>query len=219
MTTIAIIGAGGGLGAATAKRFGRDGFDVALISRTQEHVDLLARDLADEGIKAQGFTADVEDRQSLSAALERAATELGPIEVLQYSPVPRKEFLRPVLETTADDLAAAAAFSIVGPATAVQQVLGGMRELGRGTILFVNGSSAVSPNERVAGTSTAFAGESAYASMLHTALQPEGIHVRQLIIPGAIGGGDPAFAPDALAEQLWELHTDPGNLRKIVGNN
>ncbi|WP_354261030.1 SDR family NAD(P)-dependent oxidoreductase [Arthrobacter sp. OAP107] len=49
MTTIAIIGAGRGLGAATAKRFGRGGFDVALISRTQEHVDLLARDLVHEG--------------------------------------------------------------------------------------------------------------------------------------------------------------------------
>ncbi|MFC9335958.1 SDR family NAD(P)-dependent oxidoreductase [Arthrobacter sp. NPDC057009] len=219
MTTIAIIGAGRGLGAATAKRFGRGGFDVALISRRQEHVDLLTRDLVNEGIKAQGFAADVENRQSLSAALERAATELGPIEVLQYSPVPRKEFLRPVLETTADDLAAAVAFSILGPATAVQQVLGGMRQLGRGTILFVNGSSAVRPNEQVAGTSTAFAGESAYASMLHTALQPENIQVRQLIIPGAIGGGDPAFAPDALADQLWELHTEPGILRKTVSEN
>ena len=219
MTTIAIIGAGRGLGAATAKRFGRGGFDVALISRTQEHVDLLTRDLANEGIKAQGFTADVENRQSLNAALERAAAELGPIEVLQYSPVPRKEFLRPVLETTADDLAAAVAFSILGPAAAVQQVLGGMRELGRGTILFVNGSSAVTPNERVAGTSTAFAGESAYASMLHTALKSEGIQVRQLIIPGAIGGGDPAFAPDALADQLWELHTEPGTLRKTAGEH
>lgn len=83
----------------------------------------------------------------------------------------------------------------------------------------VNGSSAVSPNERVAGTSTAFAGESAYASMLHTALKSEGIQVRQLIIPGAIGGGDPAFAPDALADQLWELHTEPGILRKTVGGH
>jgi NAD(P)-dependent dehydrogenase (short-subunit alcohol dehydrogenase family) len=95
MTTIAIIGAGRGLGAATARRFGRGGFDPALISRIQEHVDLLARDLVNEGIKAQGFAAEVENRRSLSAALERTAVELGPIEVLPYSPVPRKEFLAP----------------------------------------------------------------------------------------------------------------------------
>ena len=33
MTTIAIIGAGAGLGAAVARRFGAEGFAVALISR------------------------------------------------------------------------------------------------------------------------------------------------------------------------------------------
>jgi short-subunit dehydrogenase len=42
MTTIAIIGAGPGLGQATARRFGREGYSVALISRTQENVDRLA---------------------------------------------------------------------------------------------------------------------------------------------------------------------------------
>lgn len=217
MTTIAIVGAGKGLGAATAERFGHGGYAVALISREQDNVDALARNLEEKGIRARGYAADVQDRHALSRALEQGATELGPIEVLQYSPVPKKEFLRPVLETTAEDLADAAAFSILRPATAVQQVLDGMRNLGRGTILFVNGSSAVTPNERVAGTSTAFAGESAYASMLHDALQSEGIQVSQLIIPGAIGGGDPDFAPDALAEQLWELHSKPGNFRKTIG--
>ncbi|WP_016882367.1 MULTISPECIES: SDR family NAD(P)-dependent oxidoreductase [unclassified Rhodococcus (in: high G+C Gram-positive bacteria)] len=130
MTTIAIIGAGRGLGAATARRFGREGFTVALISRTQDNVDRLAAELAElaeHGVQTRGYAADVQDRPTLAGALERAASELGPIEVLQYSPVPRKDFLRPVLETTAADLVAAAEFSILGPVTAVQQVLPGMR--------------------------------------------------------------------------------------------
>jgi hypothetical protein len=42
-----------------------------------------------------------------------------------------------------------------------------MRELGRGTLLFVNGGSAVRPHPERAGTSIAFAAESAYVSMLH----------------------------------------------------
>ena len=45
MTTIAIIGAGRGLGAAVARKFGDEGFDVALISRSQDRVDALARTL------------------------------------------------------------------------------------------------------------------------------------------------------------------------------
>src|ERR1019366_9455853 len=41
MTSIAIIGAGPGLGAAVARRFGTEGFTVGLISRHQGHLDAL----------------------------------------------------------------------------------------------------------------------------------------------------------------------------------
>ena len=78
--------------------------------------------------------------------------------------------MKPVLETTAEDLVGPVEQSVYGPVTAVQQVLPGMREVGRGTILFINGGSAVRPSGGVAGTSVAFAGESAYGQMLHDAL-------------------------------------------------
>ncbi len=125
MTAIAIVGAGRGLGAAIARKFGTEGYDVALISRNQERVDALAADLHAEGVKARGYTANVRDPQSLSSALDRASQDLGPIEVLEYSPLPQKEFLRPVLETTVEDLAGALEFSIYGPVAAVHQVLQG----------------------------------------------------------------------------------------------
>ncbi|OZC87977.1 dehydrogenase [Rhodococcus sp. 15-649-1-2] len=216
MTTIAIIGAGEGLGSAVARRFGREGLAVALISRNQDNVDRIAGRLVDEGITAQGFAADVRDAKSLTAALDSAAERLGPIEVLQYSPVPAKEFMKPVLETTADDLAGPVEFSIYGPVTAVTHVLPGMRALGRGTVLFVNGSSAVRPGPSVAGTSIAFAGESAYARLLHDALAPEGLHVGQLIIPRGIGAGEPSHEPDALAQSLWGIHTERKEFRVFV---
>ena len=209
MTTIAIIGAGRGLGAAVARKFGAEGFDVALIARNKEHVHLLAAELKTRGINARGYTANVRDPRSLRLALDRAGQEIGPIEVLEYSPLPQKEFLRPVLETTPEDLQGAIEFSIYGPVTAAHQVLQGMRSLGRGSILFVNGGSGARPNPNVAGTSIAFAGESAYAAMLHETLQPEGIQVGQLIIPGAITPSHPTHDPDLLAGKLWELHTTP----------
>ena len=75
----------------------------------------------------------------------------------------------------------------------MHQVLPGMRFLGRdrGTILFVNGGSAVKPGRNVTGTSIAFAGQAAYAELLHEVLGEEGIQVSQLIIGGAIVEGDP----------------------------
>lgn len=219
MTVIAIIGAGPGLGLATARRFGREGFSVALLSRNQDKLQGLVADLAAEGVTARSYPADIHDRPGLTAALAAVAEDLGPIEVLQYSPLPRRDFLRPVLETSVDDLAAAMEFSILGPAAVTAQVLPGMYRLGRGTILLVNGSSAVKPNQKVAGTSVAFAGESAYGQILNEALKPQNIHVGQLIIPGAIGGGDPLYAPDALADRIWTIHTLRGEFRTTVGTD
>ena len=218
MTTIAIVGAGAGLGAAVARRFGAEGFAVALISRSQERVDELARTLADEGITARGYVANVRDHVALAAALDRAAQELGPVEVLQYSPLPQKEFLRPVLETTPGDLVGAFEFSIQAPVAAVHQVLQGMRVLGRGTVLFINGGTAVQPLPKYAGTSIAFAGESAYGQMIHDALAGDGIHVGQLIIPGAITPGHPTKDPQALADTLWSMHEERGDFRRFAAD-
>ncbi|MBO3678468.1 SDR family NAD(P)-dependent oxidoreductase [Streptomyces sp. NEAU-YJ-81] len=216
MTTLAIIGAGPGLGAAVARRFGREGYDTALISRDQDRLDALAAGLTGEGVTARGFAADVRDPKALTAALDAAAAALGPIEVLQYSPVPQREFMLPVLDTTADDLVGPMEFSVYGPVTAVRQVLPGMRALGRGTVLFVNGGTAVVPHPERAGTSIAFAAESAYGRLLHDTLAAEGVHVAQLIIPGAIVPGHEKKDPAVLADTLWTLHQDRHGFRHFA---
>ena len=221
MTSIAIVGAGAGLGAAVARKFGAQGFSVGLISRNQARVDALADQLAAEGVSAKGFVADVRDPASIAAALEQVTETLGPIEVLQYSPLPQKDFMRPVLETTPADMVGPVEFSIYGPIAAVHQVLPGMRFLGKnkGTILFVNGGSAVKPGRTVTGTSIAFAGQAAYAQLLNEELAAEGIQVSQLIIGGAIDGSDPQKSPEALAEQLWSLHTERDRFRVQVATD
>ncbi|KQS65988.1 SDR family NAD(P)-dependent oxidoreductase [Modestobacter sp. Leaf380] len=219
MSVLAIVGAGRGLGAAVARRFGAQGFDVALIARNQTRVSGLAADLAAEGITTGGFVADVRDPESITHTLARIGETMGPIEVLQYSPLPDKTFLRPVLETTAADLVGPVEFSVYGPVAAVRQVLPGMRYLPEGSnpsILFVNGGSAVVPNSAVAGTSIAFAGLSAYAQLLHEVLGAEGIQVSQLVIPGAIVDGDPVKGPEAMAGHLWDLHSRRDRFRHQV---
>ncbi|MDT0612105.1 SDR family NAD(P)-dependent oxidoreductase [Streptomyces lancefieldiae] len=213
MTTFALVGAGPGLGLAAARRFGKAGHSVALLARDADRLDDLVAALDSDGIQARGYTADVLDPDTLTQALIAAAGDLGPVEILQYSPVPRADFMKPVLETTAADLDAPLAFSVKAPVTCVNAVLPGMRELGRGTLLFVNGGSAVRSKPSVAGTSIAFAGESAYAEMLHTALAPEDIHAAQLIVPGAIHPDSATSSPEVLAERLYALHTDRDGFR------
>ncbi|WP_406438192.1 SDR family NAD(P)-dependent oxidoreductase [Streptomyces sp. NBC_00631] len=213
MSSVAIVGAGPGLGAAVARRFGREGYGVALVARDGKRLGALAGELAAEGVRARGYSADVRDPLALAGALARAAEELGTVEVLQYSPVPQRDFMRPVLETTHADLLGPVEFSVYGPVAAVQQVLPGMRELGRGTILFVNGGTAVIPHPDRAGTSIAFAAESAYGHLLHDRLAGEGIHVAQLVIPGAIVAGHARKDPAVLADTLWGMHRDRHGFR------
>ncbi|WP_037570194.1 SDR family NAD(P)-dependent oxidoreductase [Phaeacidiphilus oryzae] len=213
MTTFALIGAGPGLGLAAARRFGAAGHRIALLSRTAERRKELVDELASAGVTARGFAADVLDPDSLTGALEAAGAELGPVEVLQYSPSVRADFMKPVLDTAAADLADPLAFSLLGAIGCVNAVLPGMRELGRGTLLFVNGGTAVRPNAERAGTSIAFAAESAYARMLHDALAPENIHAAQLIVPGAIRPDAAHSSPAALAELLYAIHSERTGFR------
>ncbi|WP_353946438.1 SDR family NAD(P)-dependent oxidoreductase [Streptomyces sp. HUAS MG91] len=213
MTTFALVGAGPGLGLATARRFGTAGHSVALLARNVDRLEELAAELGRDGIEARGFPADVLDPASLTTALREAADVLGPIEILQYSPVPRADFMKPVLDIGTADLDAPLAFSVKGPVTCVNAVLPGMRELGRGTLLFVNGGSAVRPHPERAGTSIAFAAESAYAAMLHGVLATENIHATQLIIPGAIRPDSETSSPSVLSERLYALHTERTGFR------
>jgi diketogulonate reductase-like aldo/keto reductase len=86
MPTIAIVGAGPGLGLAIAPLFGKNGYDVALIARNKDKLDGLVNDLAAENITAAAFTADVRDRPALTQALHDAAERFGGVDVLEYSP-------------------------------------------------------------------------------------------------------------------------------------
>ena len=86
--SIVIIGAGPNLGQAVARRFGREGFAVGLISRTQSKLDDLASELEADGITAAGQAADIRDSDALAAAIGTLAGKLGPVEVLSYSPLP-----------------------------------------------------------------------------------------------------------------------------------
>lgn len=218
MPNIAIVGAGPQLGMAIARAFGRRQFRVAMVSRDLDQVYGLAAQLRDEGIDAEGFTADVRDTDMVAEALADADQWLGSIDVLEFSPLPAEDFLQPVLETTREHVQAAFEFSVLGPMAAVAAVLPGMRAAGEGSLLFTTGGSALVPNPRVAGTSMAMAAEAAYLTMLHESLAPEGVYVGHLVVPVRIAPGEPLGDPDALAERLWELHEQRQAFRVVVSD-
>jgi NADP-dependent 3-hydroxy acid dehydrogenase YdfG len=205
--SLVIVGAGPNLGLAVARRFGREGFSVGLISRTESRLVELAGQLQLDGITTAGAAADIRDSDALAQAIQRLAGELGPVEVLEYSPLPAPEFMKPILETTVDDVRGPLEFSVLGAVAATQAVIGPMREAKRGTILFTTGGAAVNPYPARAGVGISFAGEVAYARMLHDALRDEGIHVAHIAVAGRIAPGADND-PDDVAEVLWDHYVD-----------
>ncbi|WP_213813794.1 SDR family NAD(P)-dependent oxidoreductase [Glaciihabitans sp. dw_435] len=216
MPVIAIIGAGPGLGAAVARKFGREGFSIALISRNQSKLDLLASELTADGLTARGYSADVLIPAELEVALATAASELGTITVLQYSPLPSRDYLKPVLELTPELAREALSFSALGLIHAVRAVLPAMQADGSGSIILINGGTSVKARAGFAGTSVAFPAESAYGEMLHDALEDEGIRVSQLVIPGGIPQLQLPNGIDDVADRIWHLHVDTGPFRTML---
>ncbi|NUP21085.1 MAG: SDR family NAD(P)-dependent oxidoreductase, partial [Streptomyces sp.] len=149
MPTIAIIGAGPGMGLAIARTFGSRGFDVALLSRTKEKLQTLVDLLGQEGITAEAFTADVLDRSSLTAALDAVKVRFGAIDVLEYSPAAHTPAAGLTLaapsEATAENLQPQIEYYLYGGITAAQAVLPAMREAGAGTLLFTTGGGSLDP--------------------------------------------------------------------------
>jgi NADP-dependent 3-hydroxy acid dehydrogenase YdfG len=214
--SIVIVGAGPNLGLAIARRVGREGFAVGLVSRTQAKLDDLASQLKSEGVTAAGAAADIRDSDALTAAIRSLAGRLGEVEVLEYSPLPAPEFMKPILETTVDDVRGPIEFSILGAVAATQAVIGPMRDAGRGTIMFTTGGAAINPYPLRAGVGISFAGEVAYARMLHDELADSGIHVAHTAIGGRIAPGMD-HEPSDVADVLWSHHVDRGAFQTRLG--
>jgi NADP-dependent 3-hydroxy acid dehydrogenase YdfG len=214
--SIVIVGAGPNVGAAVARRFGREGMSVGLIARDAAKLEELANVLNEEGITADFVAVDIRDADALGAAIGSLAERLGPVEVLEYSPLPAQEFMKPILETSVEDVRGPLEFSVLGAVAAATAVLGPMVEAGSGSILYTTGGAAIKPNPERAGVGVSFAAEVAYARMLHGELAGKGVHVGHTAIAGRIGPGE-AHEPDDVAEILWRHHVDRAEFQVKIG--
>jgi NADP-dependent 3-hydroxy acid dehydrogenase YdfG len=99
-----VIGAGPGVGVAVARRFGREGHPVGLVARNRDRLDTMTQHLQDEGITAAFATADVRDASAVREAIDVLEERLGPAGALCVSPLPDVATIKPVADTTAEDL-------------------------------------------------------------------------------------------------------------------
>jgi NAD(P)-dependent dehydrogenase (short-subunit alcohol dehydrogenase family) len=76
---ILVTGGGTGLGKAMALRYAELGAQVAVLGRREQPLEQVVAEIGEAGHKAVWASADVRDRASVDAALDRLEAELGPI--------------------------------------------------------------------------------------------------------------------------------------------
>ncbi len=78
---VVITGASGGIGRATARKFGSDGARVALIARGRRGLEAAAREVEEAGGEALVLPVDVADHDRVEAAAASVEDAFGPIDV------------------------------------------------------------------------------------------------------------------------------------------
>ncbi|MFJ3777185.1 SDR family NAD(P)-dependent oxidoreductase [Streptomyces sp. NPDC090075] len=221
MPTIAIVGAGPGLGLSMAKVFGRNGFSVALVARTKKKLDSLAAELSESGIEAAGFAADVMDRPSLAAAFARIKERFGGIDVLEYSPASHNPeggaedhvgsaTMTTPLNATAENIQPQLDYYLYGGIAAAQQVLSEMIDRDAGTLLFTTGGSSLDPlagPPEFGNIAIATAALRAWVLKLNQVLDGTGVYAAHVPIFAWIGSGGPETQADTIAQRYWDIYT------------
>jgi short-subunit dehydrogenase len=222
--SIAVFGAGPGLGQAVAHRYVREGYAVALVARRREPLDLLAKDLTSAGATAHVITADLSHTDATSRLAEQIRSKVGHLDAFYYAPTPDGGFV-PAVNLTPQHAQDFMPLSFYTLLALVQEFLPHMLKQGDGAILTAQGASSVQGLPNMSGPGPAQAAQRNYLQSLHAEVAGKGVYVGMLYIGAAIehsafhaemekakAAGDPVWEmptadPAHLADLLWTMHS------------
>lgn len=236
--TIAIFGAGPALGMSVARRFGREGFQVALVARTRSTLDGFVDELATEGVEAAAFTTDLTDPGGLADTIAAIEERFGHLDVVEYGPSGIDSRPVPAPDVEIDDVRSWLDLLVLTPIALVRAVLPGMVDRGDGALLFSMGASAKYPMPIMGNIGIAGAGALNYVHALNGSLTGKGVYVGSVIIGAIIersaaarlvetsglpaGLADesarPTFVdPDEIADIHWDMYLKRDRIEEVVG--
>lgn len=99
-----IVGAGRGIGRATARLFAMQGAKVAVVSRTAENVNQVVADIQAAGGAALGIVCDIADPDQITAAVDKVMTAYGRIDILVNNAFDPSVVFSSVVELSAEQL-------------------------------------------------------------------------------------------------------------------
>lgn len=200
---IVIVGAGPGVSAAVARKFGSEGFRVALVARNQASLDELSEELRDRDIDTYSVTADASKTESIEEAFKAIREQFGVPDALLYNAaaISASKVTQLDEQRLIDDFKV----NVVGALTSVKQVATDFAERKEGTILITGGGLALHPNPDYASLSIGKAGVRSLAYSLAQELKPHNVYVGTVTIGGYVSKGT-FFDPDRIAEEYWNLY-------------
>ncbi|HEX7301700.1 SDR family NAD(P)-dependent oxidoreductase [Lentzea sp.] len=77
-----VTGATSGIGLEVARSLGKEGHAVFVVARNAENVQTTVKQLKEEGIEADGASADVTSTEDIRNAVQKAVDVFGPVEIL-----------------------------------------------------------------------------------------------------------------------------------------
>jgi short-subunit dehydrogenase len=219
--SIAVFGAGPGLGQAVAHRYAREGYDVVLVARRREPLERLAGNMAIAGGTVHVVTADLSDTGATPRLAEQIRAKAGDLDAFYYAPTPDTGFVS-AAKLTPQDAQNFMPLIFYTTLALVQEFLPHMLEQGDGAILTAQGGSTVRGLPNMSGPSPAQAAQRNYLQALHAEVADKGVYVGMLYIGAIIensafhteittagsGGRNwgPIVDPSYLADLLWSMH-------------
>lgn len=201
---LVVVGAGPGVGASVARRWAREGYDVALVARSPEPLERLGTQLQEAGVTAGWASVDITDAAAFTRAIRRFADHLGHIDTLHFNPSAFRH--KDPLELGVDELLSDVHLGAGSLLTAVQAARHAMP---RGARITATGSMAADhPWHEACSLGVQKAALRNLVLSLDRTLAPDGIRAMSLTVNGTLAAGT-AFAPDRVADALYTAATAP----------
>ena len=205
----AVVGIGPKNGESFARRFSREGYRVAMLSRRTDLSNQLANELGD----ARAYACDVTSADAVEAAFNQVRQDLGEIDVLVYNA--GSGVWGNIDELKPEDFEISWKTNAFGLFACSQQVIGPMKAKGHGAIVVIGATASLRGKPFTTAFAPAKAAQRSLAQAMARHLNPQGIHVSLVIVDGGIGDpGASAPAPETLdpndiAETVYFLAKQP----------
>ncbi|WP_328875822.1 SDR family oxidoreductase [Streptomyces sp. NBC_00287] len=181
---VLVTGAARGIGAATARRFAAEGARVLVTDVDETEAEKTAASVREQGLAAEAFGCDVGDRASVEAAVARAVTSFGSLDVLvnnAYGCTPDA----PLFEDEPDEVwARDLDLTLTGAYRCCRAALPHLVASGRGAIVSIGSVNGIQSFGNHA-YSAAKAGLASLTRTLAGHAAPRGVRVN-LVAPGTV---------------------------------